>query len=145
MLGALGTEVRALAGKGASVLPVADAGLIPFGIVDRAAAVLDAAGFSVATYAEIAGEPKEAQVEAARHLGRSDGAKAVVCLGGGSALDAGKLAAALLGSDEEVAAFRLSAKPLPKKSVPIICVPTTAGTGSEMTGVSIVSDVAKTK
>ncbi len=72
-------------------------------------------------------------------------AKAVVCLGGGSALDAGKLAAAMLGTDAPVSAFRLAAEPLPEKSVPIVCVPTTAGTGSEMTGISVVSDAAKTK
>ena len=68
-----------------------------------------------------------------------------MCLGGGSALDAGKLAAVLLGSEEPVAAFRLAAKPLPEKSVPIICVPTTAGTGSEMTGISVISDAGHVK
>ena len=50
-----------------------------------------------------------------------------MCLGGGSALDAGKLAAVMLGSDEPVAAFRLAAKPLPEKSVPIVCVPPPPG------------------
>ena len=69
----------------------------------------------------------------------------VVCLGGGSALDAGKLAAVMLGTDAPIADFRLAAKPLPEKSVPIVCVPTTAGTGSEMTGISVVSDASKTK
>jgi alcohol dehydrogenase class IV len=142
-LAALGAELRRMAGAGAPVLLVADAGLVPFGIVNRAAAAL--IGHAVTVYAEIAGEPKEAQVEAARRLGRSAGVQAVVCLGGGSALDAGKLAAALLASEEPVSAFRLAAQPLPEKPVPVICVPTTAGTGSEMTGVSVVSDAAKTK
>ena len=112
---------------GEPVLLVADSGLKPFGIVGRAVAAMEAAGLSVAVYAEIAGEPKEAQVEAARQLGKKAGAKAVVCLGGGSALDAGKLAAAMLGTDAPVSDFRLAAKPLPEKSVPIVCVPTTAG------------------
>lgn len=141
----LGAEVKALAGQGASVLLVADSGLKPFGLVGRAVAALEAAGHSVSTYTEIAGEPKEAQVEAARQLGKSARAKAVVCLGGGSALDAGKLAAVMLGSSAPVSDFRLAAQPLPEKSVPIVCVPTTAGTGSEMTGISVVSDASKTK
>lgn len=144
-LAALGKEVRDLAGQGARVLLVADAGLKPFGIVDRAAEALEQAGLRPAIYAEIAGEPKEAQVEAARRLGRSAGAKAAICLGGGSALDAGKLAATLMSTDAPVSAFRLAAQPFPAKTVPIVCVPTTAGTGSEMTGVSVVSDANKTK
>jgi alcohol dehydrogenase class IV len=144
-LSSLGAEVAALAGKGAAVLLVADSGLKSFGIVARAEKALTDAGLVVATYAEIAGEPKESQVEAARRLGKAAKAKAVVCLGGGSALDAGKLAAVMLGTDAPVSAFRLAAEPLPEKTVPIVCVPTTAGTGSEMTGISVISDAAKTK
>jgi alcohol dehydrogenase class IV len=144
-LASLGEEVRALAGDGASVLLVADSGLKPLGIVERAAEALRDAGLSVEVYSEIAGEPKEAQVEAARVRGRLAETKAVVCLGGGSALDAGKLAAAVLSSDMPVSTFRLAAAPLPEKTAAIVCVPTTAGTGSEMTGISVVSDASKTK
>ena len=141
----LGAEVKALAGQGASVLLVADSGLKPFGIIGRAVAAMEAAGHSVATYSDIAGEPKESQVEGARQLGRSKSAKVVVCLGGGSALDAGKLAAVMLATEAPIEKFRLAAEPLPKHAVPIICVPTTAGTGSEVTGVSVISDEHKTK
>jgi alcohol dehydrogenase class IV len=137
--------MKALAGQGASVLLVGDSGLKPFGIVGRAVAAMGAAGHSVAVYADIAGEPKESQVEAARQLGKLARAKAVVCLGGGSALDAGKLAAVMLGTDAPIENFRLAAEPLPKRLVPVICVPTTAGTGSEVTGVSVISDEHKTK
>ncbi len=144
-LAKLGDHARALAGDGAAVLLVADSGLKPFGIVDRAYVALGAAGLPVAVYAEVAGEPKEDQVEAARQLGKSARAKLVVCLGGGSALDAGKLAAVMLSTDAPVSDFRLAATPLPEKSVPIVCIPTTAGTGSEMTGISVVSNATKTK
>jgi alcohol dehydrogenase class IV len=144
-LSRLGEEAAALAGDGASVLLVADSGLMPLGIVERALAILAEAGMEAALFAEIAGEPKEVQVETARRIGKETHAKAVICLGGGSALDAGKLAAALLSTDAPVSDFRLAMKALPEKSVPVICVPTTAGTGSEMTGVSVVSDAVKTK
>jgi len=141
----LGVETKALTRQGACVLLVADAGLKPFGLIDRALAAMQAAGLSVSTYAEIAGEPKESQVEAARLLGKSAKVEAVVCLGGGSALDAGKLAAVMLGSAAPVSDFRLAIQPLPKKQLPLICIPTTAGTGSEVTGVSVISDEHKTK
>ena len=141
----LGALVDRLEAAGQPALLVADSGLAGLGIVDRVRALLEKVSPRVATYADIAGEPKEAQVEAARQLGKNAGAKVVVCVGGGSALDAGKLAAALLATDDPIADFRLAAKPLPEKSVKLICVPTTAGTGSEMTGVSIVSDANKTK
>ncbi len=144
-LDGLGEAVRELVGERAPVLLVADSGLKPFGIVKRTAEALRAAGLFVATYADIAGEPKEAQVEAARTVGRLAEVKAVICLGGGSALDAGKLAAVMLGTDAPVSAFRLAAEPLPERSAAIVCVPTTAGTGSEMTGISVISDDSKTK
>lgn len=141
----LADEMRALAGAGGTVLVVADSALTPLGIVDRVATALESGGYEAVVYADIAGEPKETQVEAARALGRRAGAKAVVCIGGGSALDAGKLTSALLSSPEPASEFRLAAKPLPPKTVPVICIPTTAGTGSEMTGISIVSDERKVK
>lgn len=144
-LARLGDEARLLVDAGAPVLLVSDAGLKAIGITDAAEAALRSAGFEVAVYAAIAGEPKEAEVEAARRIGRAAGARLAVAIGGGSALDAGKLAAAMLATDEPVSSFRLAACPLPPHSVPVICIPTTAGTGSEMTGTSVVSDATKTK
>ena len=141
----LGDEVRDLAGDGNSVLVVADAGLSRFGLIERTVSLLTSAGLRSVVYGGIAGEPKEAQVDEARRLGRAADARAVVCLGGGSALDAGKLAAALMRTDEPIEAFRLAAAPLPARATPIVCVPTTAGTGSEMTGISVVSDAQKVK
>ena len=75
------------------VLLVADSGLKPFGIVDRAAAALAAAGLPSPSMPR---SPASRRRRRSRRRGSSAnrrGAKAVVCLGGGSALDAGKLAA----------------------------------------------------
>ncbi|MYZ48043.1 iron-containing alcohol dehydrogenase [Propylenella binzhouense] len=127
------------------VLLVGDRALAELGLVAPVLSALEQAGHAVVLFIEIAGEPAETVVEAARRLGRAEGCDAVVCLGGGSALDAGKLAAALLGSERPVSAFRLAAEPLPERTVPLVCVPTTAGTGSEMTGISVVSDGRKVK
>ena len=141
----LGNDVGEIAGDAARVLVVADPGVSALGITERAVAAIDAAGHTAVVFDDICSNPKEAQVRAAIDLARSPAAAAVVCVGGGSALDAGKLIAALARSNEEVASFRLAARPLPSSGLPKICIPTTAGTGSETTAVSVLSDDADVK
>lgn len=136
----LGDDVAGLCAGPASVLLVADPGLVPFGITDRAAASLSATGHRVRRFENIVSDPREAQVAEGVALARAVGAGAVVGLGGGSALDAAKMIAVLAGADAELTAFRLAAVPLPARRLPLVCVPTTAGTGSETTGVSVLSD-----
>jgi alcohol dehydrogenase len=81
-------------------------------------------------------------VHAAAEQGRSAGAGAVIGLGGGSALDAAKaVAAAMAGAD--VAALMREDKPAPDHTLPVVCIPTTAGTGSETSQAAILSDEAR--
>jgi alcohol dehydrogenase class IV len=142
----LADDVVALAGRRSHVLLVADAGLKPFGLVDRFAENLRDGNHHAVVYDAIAGEPKEAQVEAALALGRSEGVDCVVALGGGSALDAAKAVALfMLEENARLTDHRLAAQPLPTGGVPIICIPTTAGTGSEMTPISVLSAKDGTK
>ncbi|NRG18567.1 iron-containing alcohol dehydrogenase [Rhizobiales bacterium] len=122
-----------------SVFLVADPGLTHLGMTKRVAEIMKDAGHRVVTFADIKSDPSEAQVRAAVATAREKGAEAIVCLGGGSALDAGKLIASLIGAQGDVSDYRLGASPLPVARVPLVCVPTTAGTGSEATAVSIVS------
>ncbi len=121
------------------VFLVADPGLTRLGLTGGIADVLKGAGHRVVTFDDIKSDPGEVQVRAAVKLAREKDVEAVVCLGGGSALDAGKLIAALIGAKGDVADYRLAATPLPVARLPLICVPTTAGTGSEATSVSILS------
>lgn len=141
----LGALVSGLAGEGACVLLVADAGLGPLGLTPRIAGIMKEAGHRVVTYDRIMSDPKEERVEEAMALARDREAGVVVALGGGSALDAGKLAAAALGAPDALSSYRLAARPLPLSRLPLVCVPTTAGTGSETTAVSIVSDALGVK
>lgn len=106
--------------------------------VDRAqpaAQVLRAAGLTVQIYS-VAGEPSTADVEAGVTAARTGGCDLVVAIGGGSPLDAGKAIAALLTNDgppldylEVVGRGRA----LEREPAPFIAIPTTAGTGSEVT------------
>ncbi|WP_340119602.1 iron-containing alcohol dehydrogenase [Pelagibius sp. 7325] len=142
---ALAADVQAVAPGGSSVLVVADAALVALGLAAPIQRALEAAGASVTLYAEIAGEPKAAQIDAAAEAARHQGAEAVIALGGGSALDIGKVAAAIAPAEEDAMHYALAANPLPARGIPSICVPTTAGTGSELSATNVFANTAGKK
>ncbi|MEL6621863.1 MAG: iron-containing alcohol dehydrogenase [Pseudomonadota bacterium] len=127
------------------VLVVADAFLEDLGVTAQLAVSLRTAGIECDIAAEIAGEPKEAVIDALRARLKAAGAQVVVGIGGGAAMDAAKLVAATARADLPASAYALGARALPTNGVPAIAVPTTAGTGSEVTRTSIVSTSAGTK
>lgn len=134
----LGSHAARL-GAGRPVLLVADPGLAPFGIIARAEASLRAAGLEALIFTDIKSDPLAAQVDAAAALARAGGAGVVVCLGGGSAMDAGKAVAATAPGGQGAAHYALCANPFPPGTLPAICIPTTSGTGSETTRTAIVT------
>jgi len=136
---------EARAGKGAVVLLVADPVLRAAGITARACELLAKAGIEARVYDGFTGEPGVTDIDAAAALARQHGARAVIGLGGGSALDTAKLVACCAVSGEPASAYALCVTPLPKNRLPIIAVPTTAGTGSEVTRVSVFADAQKVK
>jgi alcohol dehydrogenase class IV len=138
-------EAEVRVGSGATVLMVADPALKALGITGLAVDLLARAGFETHVYDGFTGEPGVADVDAAAALARHHGARVVVGLGGGSALDTAKLAACCAVSGLAASAYALCATPLPKNRLPIIAVPTTAGTGSEVTRVSVFADANKVK
>jgi len=141
----LAGKVESLAGKGAAVLVVADPMLTKLGLTGRALESLKAAGLEAQVFDGWKGEPKAAEIDAAGAMARAMQAKAIVGLGGGSALDTAKLVAACAASGLAVQSYQLCETPLPKNILPIIAVPTTAGTGSEVTRVAVFANAAKTK
>lgn len=141
----LAGKVEHLAGKGAAVLVVADPVLTTLGITGRALEILKMAGLEAQFYDGLKGEPRVADIDAAAELARTMMAKTIVGLGGGSALDTAKLVAACAASGLSAQSYQLCETPLPKNILPIIAVPTTAGTGSEVTRVSVFANVDKVK
>ena len=96
---------------------------------------LQSAGVS-AVILPVAGEPDLATVEHGTKLARSEHCELVIGLGGGSAIDAGKAIAAMLANGGELLDYLEiigRGKPLTQPSAPFIAIPTTAGTGSEVT------------
>jgi alcohol dehydrogenase class IV len=142
---ALAEDAAALGEPGKPVVLVADRALVELGVASRLIATLEAVGATVALFADIAGEPKEAQLDAATDFIRRQDAGLVICLGGGSAMDVGKVAATVALSEDGPAAFAMEGRPLPRRGVPKIRLPTTAGTGSEFSSTNIVTNQAGRK
>lgn len=132
----LGTLCRELGAR--RVLLVSDPGLHKAGLLDAPMQALREAGVDVTLYSDVQADPPEASVLDAVAAGRACGAQAVIGLGGGSSLDTAKLVALLCGREqklEDIYGINLAQGP----RLPLIQVPTTAGTGSEVTAVAIVT------
>jgi alcohol dehydrogenase class IV len=84
-------------------------------------------------------------VDAAAALARRHKAQLVIGLGGGSALDISKLAAAAAAAEAPVSRYELCVNPLPADGLVRVCIPTTAGTGSEATRTSVFANDAGAK
>ncbi len=123
---------------GERVFLVTDRGLIDAGIVAPAIADLGSRGQSVTVFDDVVADPPRALVMAALEAARSSKATGVLSVGGGSSMDVAKLAALLAGSNEDLEeAWGIGNAKGPR--LPLALVPTTAGTGSEVTPISIVT------
>lgn len=125
--------------NGGPVFIIADAVLAKLGVTERLTQDLAESGIPFELAAEVSGEPKEALVDDLCARVRNVDAKVIIGLGGGAAMDAAKLVAAIANANEPAQTFALAARPLPTNGIPSIAIPTTAGTGSEVTRTSVIS------
>jgi len=109
------------------------------GMTDRAVHALEAAGCGVVLYEEVPPEPTLACVDAGRRVLRQGGADVVVGMGGGSAIDVAKAVGGLVHAEADTSVF-YAGEVLPDQALPIVAVPTTAGTGAEVTRNSVLAD-----
>lgn len=121
------------------VLVVTDAQLQKAGIVDRAVSSLVAAGLSVEVYAEGVPEPALHHAEACAKFAATVRPDAVVGLGGGSNIDLAKITAVLLTFGGTPRDYLGEAR-IPGPTMATICLPTTAGTGSEVSCSAVLTD-----
>ncbi len=125
-------------------LVVTDAGFLKTGLVDPAVASLRAAGMTVTIWSDVVADPPEAVVLQAAADARAANNDLVIGLGGGSSMDVAKLIAVLVASDQPLAQmYGIGNVAGPR--LPLVQIPTTAGTGSEVTPISIVTTGATTK
>jgi alcohol dehydrogenase class IV len=129
---------------GGRVTLVTDAGLVRAGVLEPALAALQAAGLAVSVYDGIVADPPDSIVLAAVENARAHAAQGVIGLGGGSSMDVAKLVALLLKSGEALGdIYGVGFATGPR--LPLLLIPTTAGTGSEVTPISIVTTGAHEK
>jgi alcohol dehydrogenase class IV len=135
----LSDDVSALTEKDAAVVLISDPGLAHVGILDRVKSILEGSGRKVAVFAGLQSDPIAKSVDHAASFVRGLREPCVVGLGGGSALDVAKLAAVIAEGDLSAENCALSYHPFPKASLKKIMIPTTAGTGAEVTRTCVFS------
>ncbi len=121
------------------VLIMTDAVLLGLGLLDSMLEGIKALGIEPVIFDGVKPDPTFAITEAALDLYKTNNCEAVVAFGGGSTLDSSKAVAAAASNDCSPRAFEGLLK-VKKECVPFIAIPTTAGTGSEVTIVAVISD-----
>ncbi|MEM5028029.1 iron-containing alcohol dehydrogenase [Priestia sp. WB3] len=140
----IGSIVEDLVLPGAKVMIVTDSGVRNAGLVQPIEAYLQVAGYSVFVFDQVSPNPRDNECLAGAELFRKEQASAVIAIGGGSPMDTAK-AIALLGPNGGIPEDYISGKKAYANLSPLICIPTTAGTGSEVTRSSVITLAASHK
>ena len=133
----IGKETKALGGTKALI--ITDPGVANSGLIDPIRSNLEEAGLKVFLFDRVEPEPPASVVDEGVQYIKETGADIVVGLGGGSSLDVAKGVSLLVRNTGKVLDYR-GIDLIPKRGLPKILVPTTAGTGSEVTRVFVVTD-----
>jgi len=133
----VGAEVEGLKKK--KVLVVTDPGIVQAGLLEPLKHSLQAANILFALFDGVEPDPRLEVVRQCAEMGRKEGVEALIGYGGGSSLDIAKVAAVLLTNAGDLAQF-FGIDLIPHPGLPVILIPTTAGTGSEVTPIAILSD-----
>lgn len=128
-----------LALHGRRVLAIVDPFLTGNDLFREVLASLEQEGLEVLVYSDITPELPVASLDVAGEVAREFGPDVVLAVGGGSALDAAKLVGLLAAHGGPLSRY-YGENAVPGPIVPIVAVPTTAGTGSEVTPVAVISD-----
>lgn len=140
----LGELCRGLFPNARHALLVTDPGFVRTGLLDQPKDSLAQAGFAVSLYANVVADPPEAVVLAAAERARELKADLVIGFGGGSSMDVAKLIAVLAHGEQDLKSM-YGIGNVKGSRLPLVQVPTTAGTGSEVTPISIVTTGETTK
>lgn len=124
------------------VLLISDRGLESIGVVGKIQGIIEAGGIKCTTYLEVKPNPTIAIVDEATALYKECKATSIVALGGGSPLDVAKAVGVLANHGGKITDYEGNHK-VPGPVVPMIAIPTTAGTGSEVTASCVITDESR--
>jgi alcohol dehydrogenase len=133
----LGDEITRLKGK--KVLVISDPGIKAAGLLDPLVKVLDRTKLSYSLFTEVEPDPKIEIALASHEAAKAFGPDLIIGLGGGSSLDIAKVTSAMLTNPGPIDRY-FGMELIPGPGLPLILIPTTAGTGSEMTSICVLSD-----
>ena len=139
-LASIAAEVRNL--KGTKPLIVTDSGIAKTDLLKRLLSLLDQERMTYGIFSEVEPDPGIGVVEKGRKVCVEGGHDLLIAFGGGSSIDAAKVIGILARNEGTVKDY-MGVPEFKHEPVPIIAIPTTAGTGSEVTLVAIVTDEAK--
>jgi len=127
---------------GSRVLLVTDPGVVQLGVAAEITGILREAGLSVAVFDHVQPDPTDENVAAGVVALLTHKADLIVALGGGSPIDAAKVIAIRPANPAPLPEF-MGLHKISQSGIPLICVPTTAGTGSEASKVAVITDAAR--
>ncbi len=136
-LNLVGAEVKRLGCR--NVMIITDPGLVQTGIVERLEKLLSDSGATFSRFDAVEADPRYEIASKAAEGTKNVGADLIIGIGGGSPLDIAKVASIVITNSKPVNTF-FGTDLVPKRGLPLILVPTTAGTGSEVTPIAILSD-----
>src|SRR5205809_4747354 len=137
-LSALGDEVRGLNVKRPMV--VTDQGIVKAGLLDEALKPLRTAGLDPVTYDQVRANPGIALVDAGAKYYKSERCDGLVAIGGGSSIDSAKGIGVVAVHGGSIVQYEWGKDPIHSRIPPLVAVPTTAGTGSEVTLWAVITD-----
>jgi alcohol dehydrogenase class IV len=133
----IGAEAQLLKAK--KVFIVTDTGVIQAGLLEEVQKSLQSVGLPFVVFDGVEPDPRIEVAEKSVQLAREEGIDLIIGFGGGSSLDIAKVTSILLTNPGKIDGF-FGIDLVPNSGIPVILVPTTAGTGSEATPVAILSD-----
>lgn len=135
----IGEELKAICAA-EKVLVISDPGIVAFGLTDAVMASLKKQGFIVDLFDDVRGEMPAASIDTAAKRIRAGRPSVVIGLGGGTALDVAKMATVVAADRRDTEAYALMHHPLPLRTAKMVMLPTTAGTGAEVTRTAVFTD-----
>jgi len=126
------------------VLLVCDQAMVSLGMAAKLTAILDAADLEHVTFADVEPNPTDELVHKAANFAADHKVDALLAIGGGSVIDCAKAVNILLTNGGKILDYE-GVNKVAKPTLPLVMVPTTAGTGSEVTSVTVVTDTRRHK